>query len=516
MATNTAEEPGPPAPNPLRWNAASNLIGRLVQAGLALISVPILLHYLGTSQYGLVGLAVALDALQFFDLGLSGAVYRQVARNVATGHHAQNAELLRAAEAPYIGIGVALAGALAIAAPVLARDWFHAGPVTQGAVTRAIEALALSFCMKWPLSLFTATLRGLQKHVLVNALTVAGAVVRTVLGILVVVFVRHSAAALFLTQAAVTLVLLGIVVRSVRLRLGRARPPHRRRRDVLRGIWRYAIALNGISMGIAFLTQLPAILVGRELGLHSLGLYSIAYTLAAVVSYAPNAIADAAFPRLSAELTRADVSAVRITYLRSTRLAIAGAAMSAFPIAFLGQRLLFLWTHSPTVSSGAAEVIGLLALGNLMFATWNLPYTLMLAEGRTKFLLIVIGTSIVLLVTGLVLGLGHVGIEWAGFTWLVVNSIVAAAVVIAAHGGNEFTSAIKYVLADILPFIAGGAAVFGAAAWLVGENASAAGVAIGLACGAIAYLAICYALVPPRDREWIAGRIKRRHGLRPF
>jgi O-antigen/teichoic acid export membrane protein len=500
------------APTALRWNATSNTVARLIQAGLSLIAVPLILRFIGTQQYGLVGFAIALDAFQYFDFGLTGAVYRQVARNSATGRSGESAEILRAAGVPYLLIGVVLSGALALAAPWLSGSWFHSKADSGGDITLAIEFLALSFGIKWPFSLYSGALRGLQKHVLVNVLNIAGALARTVIGVAVVAFVSHTASALFLSQALVFGVQLFVVIRLAHRHVGRARRPYRSRRDILRGMWRFAIALNVISMGIALLTQLPGLMVGRVLGLHSLGVYAIAYTVAAVVLYLPNAVTDAAFPRLSGEFARADIDAVRTTYLRSTRITIAASAGIAFAILFFAQPLLLLWTHSRPISAAASRVAGLLALGNLGLAIWDMPYTLLLAKGRTRLLITTVLLSLPALAAGLAVGLSNEGLDWAGWVWLVLNGAVCGVVVVSAHRMIPVKAAWKYMLEDVAPFSLLAAVIFGGERWLLGPGLGPVGV-FWLGLGLLVYTCGCVAILPRTDREWLSARASRARRL---
>lgn len=409
----------------VRRNTLANLIARVVSAGLALAAIPILLSKLGPEAYGLVGLAVALESLiALLDLGLSTAVNREVARNLEAGRPPEsNRDLLRTLEVIYWPIGLVILVIVVAGSGWLASRGLHTAELPPRTVQFSLAVIAFTLTIRWPMSLYVGVLRGLQAQVLQNGLQVLGTVIRLVGGVIVVTFVSPTVEAFFLTDLVGSVVQVAAFAGAAWLSLPSSRRPPRFQTGIVRSLWRFALAFNGIVILGQLLQQSGTLLVARLLPLEDVGYYAVALSLAGVVVYVPYALVEASFPRFTAELESRDKTAFRNTY----RIALGVSAVSivaiAIPIAFFSEDLLYVWTRSRAVATKAAAAASMLAIGNLLYALWAFPYTALLSAGLVRFPLVVYLIVVPLALVASPFVISSIGLVGAGAVWAVASAI---------------------------------------------------------------------------------------------
>jgi O-antigen/teichoic acid export membrane protein len=139
-----------------RFLAAMGVAGlqRGLQAGVTLITLPLILHALGTARFGLWAAATSLSWLgAMLDLGLGAALITLVAQAAAAKDFAQMRDALAAS---LIG-AMLMTGAIALVGGALV--WMAAAGAARAAFLIAVVALAVTV----PLSLANMVWLGLQK-----------------------------------------------------------------------------------------------------------------------------------------------------------------------------------------------------------------------------------------------------------------------------------------------------------------------------------------------------------------
>ena len=215
---------------PIPRNIFANIAGQGWAAAMGLLLVPLYVALLGVEAYGLIGVYATLQAsLQMLDLGLSQTMNRQLAHYQAFPEKAGEArDFVRTVEVGYWGIGLAIGGVVAAAAPLLARHWLKVGALPVSTVERAIVIMGAVAALQWPLSFYEGGLMGLQRQVLFNGLKIGIATFAGAGAALVLWLVSPTITAYFTWQivvAALNVTLLAVVPVALppRVRAGRRR-----------------------------------------------------------------------------------------------------------------------------------------------------------------------------------------------------------------------------------------------------------------------------------------------------
>lgn len=338
----------------------ANAIGRLWALLANVLMFPIYLRLLGPESFGIVALLATVTAIvALFDFGLTPVLARELNNQRRSAR--SRGDLLFTAE---LALGAVL---LAFAAGVLALpDTWLLRMVGDGItasgddVAQALRLVFLIAAAQLLFGLYVAALSGIEAQVRSNLLAVGFGLLRSVGGLLPLLW-QPDVAGFLWWQLGATLI--GVVV-------GRAMC----RRRLAGGDSRFVAAeirANLGSAGAAFLLAMAAtlnmnldrLLVGKLLGLQALGEYTIAATLAQLVYLAVVPITLTATPRMVRLLTGGD----RRGFERLLRLTDAAiwAAVALLAVVFLrhSAALVQAWSGGAVAADRVAPFLGWLVLG---------------------------------------------------------------------------------------------------------------------------------------------------------
>jgi O-antigen/teichoic acid export membrane protein len=490
-------------------NTVAQLAGRLVPGVLTLAAVPVLLHLLGTPAYGIIGFYTSFQIVfATLELGLTTTATREVARNVALqASDGANRNLLRTLEFVYGGIAVGIALLFALVA-LFAPDVVHARGISSHELQAVIVAAGVAIGGRWPADLYRGTLDGLHLQVTENAITLIAALVRIGGALLFVAFVVHSIAGYMIWQAGATLAEIATMGYTARRSLGGRASPGRFDSAILRRLWRFTASLTVVSLFGAIVSQTDKVIVGAKLPLAQLGYYTLAYTATGPVAMIAASIDAAALPRFSRHLATGNTEALAATYQRTMHVLAFVAIWCSLPLIFFANQILMIWTRSPAVAASASGPLRLLAVAALLNAMYAMPYTLALADGRSRIALIVNVASTPLVIVVTYLAVSWDGIEGAAIVWPIV---MGCFLLIYSRWIHRvlLPTAFRSFLREMLPYGALAVLVFGVA------RAAAAVVdrltvsALLLAVAVVVYGILGGRLLPPAVRHGLLVWLRR-------
>lgn len=482
----------------LRRNTIANLVGRIIPAALALLAIPVLVTRLGPEAYGLVGLSLTLEALfAFLDFGLSTAINREIARNVAAGLPPQaNRDLLRTFEVLYWPIGIVILGVLIASSGWIASNGLNPSDLSESAIQFSLVVLAFSLAVRWPVSMYSGVLRGLQVQVLQNVVVVAGSAVRVLGGVATVVWISPTIQAFFVSQLIASVVQVTLVVVAAWWELPRSGRAPRFRTSIARSVWRFALGFGLIAILFQLLYQSGLLLVAKLLPLQDVGYYSLAAALAGLSVYVPYAVVDAAFPRFADQMKRQDAAGFRDTYRRAVLVSVLAALTFALPVVFFSADLLLVWTRSQEVAAGARGAATLLAVANLLYATWAVPYTAVIAAGALRLPLVLNLVVVPCAILATAVATSGAGTAGAAAVWACANLLFALVypVRMSRRIGMPRSGRAAWTAAVLIPW---GFAVFGVVALLTRGSPTEVRIS-GAAIGSIMFLASSLMWIGPR------------------
>lgn len=400
---------------PLRFgrNVTFNYAAAAMNAIVALVVTPILLHRLGTAAFGVWSLAVSLTSyLELFEFGFGAATTKTVAED-AGRRPDRVVQTLNTSLVALGGLG-ALAAVTALVLAVGSPSWFSFPPDlrTEGAVAIGVMGLALAASV--PGDAFGGALAGHQRYDLLSGsnLVHMGLVAGASMGI---AFAGGGIVALAVATAAI-----GTAMHGVRYWLLRRLVPSLRlslrlvQRERLRSLttlswWFLVSQLTG-----TLIARVDLVVVGATLDVKKVAIFAIGAKLAQFVARGFRELAAVLMPHAASLVGAGRTDRLPAVITDGTRTALLAAAPASIVLAGLAPGAIRVW-----VGRGygeAANVLAILAAAIGVRAFFEPTYGVLAATGKVRRLSIAytlegltnLGASLALVrplgVTGVALG----------------------------------------------------------------------------------------------------------------
>ncbi len=403
----------------IKRNIAANMVGGIWTAFLNLLVIPIQVRILGIEAYGLLSLIASLQIIfNILDLGLSTTVTREVASDISKDYR-NSQMLIRTINTGYWPVGLALGRGLFLSAEWIAHRWLDLKALSPEVAMLAVQTMAVAIALRWPVSMYSGVISGLQQMAALNLLRTSAATLRVGGGI-IILLLWPSFLLFLLWQAVSALLEVGLyAITCLHLLPGMSFRP-RISFDVLKRIWRFSLDINLISILAIIFTQTDRLIISKLVSVEALGYYSLAYNASFGLSVIQNFITSAVFPALASDYSFGRVSSLASRYEKATQILVYLLTLPAFALVFYGHDLLRLLVSFETAEQ-ASRVLGLLALGFLLNASVSVCYTLAVATGHTRLPLAVNVAAFLLYLPGLYFLIIKLGILGAAMMWLLLN-----------------------------------------------------------------------------------------------
>lgn len=385
--------------------------------------VPVYVKYLGVEAYGLIGIFSLLQAwLTLFDLGMTPALSREMARYTGGAHDAQSIRnLLRTVE--ILGGLIALLMAIGIwkASGWLASDWLRAEKLPINEVAQAFSIMGAVTALRSLENIYRSSLVGLERQVLVNVVSCVAATVRAVGAVVVLGWIAPTIEAFFFWQALISIVTVLLMAGATYFALPRAPRRASFSFSSLATLWRFAAGIMVITLLSFLLMQIDKILLSKLLTLENFGYYTLAALIANSLFMLAGPIDLAFFPRFTSQASLADKSLLTKTFHLGAQLIAVLVGSAAIVLIVFADILLTLWTNDPLLSQRLSPLLSILSVGTLCNCLMHMPYQLQLSHGWTSLTIKVNTISVLVLVPAifwLAPRYGSLGVAWV---WVVLN-----------------------------------------------------------------------------------------------
>ena len=407
----------------LKKNVLANFGGSAWSTLMSLAFVPLYIKLMGVESYGIVGVFASLvGMLAVLDLGLSQGMTREMALLSIDKKDARRlADTARTLEIAYWCHAFCVALAIVLLSQFIAYRWLKPVQLSRESLLHALWIMALVIGLRWPVAIYTGGLNGLQRQVLLNMIQIVFTTLQGAGALVVLWFIEPSIHAFFFWQALMAL----LQVAVLRIALWRSLSPGIKgqfRQDVLRGIWRFAAGMSGISLTAAILTQLDKVLLSRMLTLTEFGYYVFASAIAGALYKVIGPIFVAYYPRLTELVANGDQLGLTRTYHQACQLMAIAIVPAALMLVFFSSEILMLWTNSPDIVANCSLLVSLLLIGCVLNGFMNMPFALQLAHGWTKLAFYLNLAAVVILAPAIYFATANWGAVGAAAAWIVLNA----------------------------------------------------------------------------------------------
>jgi O-antigen/teichoic acid export membrane protein len=494
-------------------NALSNVGGTLVGLAVGFVTMPLVVHHLGPTQFGLWVLASGVVGyVGILDLGLSPTLVNEAAVLLSRDDEGARRRLGETAStifAVYAALG-ALGGIGIVAVGALAGGLFHVPPEDLATFRLVLCIVGVQTALGLPMSVWNGLLSGLQAFHVVNAIGVAATVVRGALTV-TLVLTGHGLVALVGSSFAVTLAAWGLsCLYAHRSIPGLRVRPSGFRRARLREIGRFSGAMVVWTLAGAALHQLDRVLIGVVLPVTALTTYEVGARLAMYSRTVLHSWLSIVMPATSALAARGERRRLRALYLRSTRYLLASYGAVALALVGLGGPLVRLWMGDGLGESYA--VLCFLVAGSFVQSQNVVAHVMLPGMGElrvfTRFMAVYPVVTATFAVTGILYG-GLVGLAAGTAGSMLVMETVFLLVVVR----TRFALPVRRVLVrchlPALKALAPVAVVLGLARVLVPIRSWTALVTTGVVAGVVFAVGAWRFAMTAAERRAVVDRIAR-------
>ncbi|HET9728349.1 MAG TPA: oligosaccharide flippase family protein, partial [Acidimicrobiia bacterium] len=477
--------------------------GTVVSLGVWFVVTPVLVHHLGSTQYGLWIIATAIVAYaRVLDLGVGDAVTRHIAVYRAGTDEDRSSAVIIAALWIYSGLALVALALTALMVPLFTRI-FDIPAADHGRAIAVLLLVGLNVACTLPAITSLAVLRGLHRFGYINIVSAASAVV---MGTAIIIVVHAGGDVVAVAALGPPFELLAQI--PMVLLIHRAAPDLRlRMRHPTRADTRLVLSFGApqaiVRLAQQVRMQSDELFVGALQSTAQVTKYALTKRLTAVPVVLSDQFVDTLLP-LSAELHATDDRA-RLQHLviAGTRLATASCLLTGVSVALLAGPFLRAWVGPAYADVGA---IAFALVLSRVFETAARPTESALIAGGT---LRAPGTAAVISATlkiaaAIALGIAFGAIGIAAAT--LVSSLVYVVLIIGT-GIRVFDVRRRDLTRGLAPaLIAAGAAVLAvfAGRLVIGADSLIA-VLVDGALGCIAF-SLAYAFLPSTAWEREVGR----------
>ncbi|MEI6544407.1 MAG: hypothetical protein WCL60_12885, partial [Methylococcales bacterium] len=164
----------------LKRNLIANYLGQGWKALMSLAFIPLYIKYLGIESYGLIGIFALLQSwLGLLDMGMKPTLSREMARATGGAHSAQSIRnILRSIEIITVAMASVISIGIMAVSVWLASDWLRTEKLPVATAAQAFTIMGIVTALSFIEGIYSSSLVGLQRQVLLNALSSATATLR--------------------------------------------------------------------------------------------------------------------------------------------------------------------------------------------------------------------------------------------------------------------------------------------------------------------------------------------------
>jgi O-antigen/teichoic acid export membrane protein len=408
----------------IKKNIVANFGGKAWSALMSLAFVPLYIKFMGMEAYGLVGIFASLLALfSILDMGLSTTLNREMARLSVLPNKAQDMRnLVRTLELPYWGVAALIGIFVICLSGPIAHYWIKADNLPPATLKQVLMIMGGVVAFRWPVSLYSGGLAGLQKQVLLNGINAFEATLRGVGAVLVLWLISPTIQVFFVWQIIISMVHVSLVAFFLWRSLPKTSHHSRFQKEIFLRIWRFAAGMTGISVAAVIITQIDKVILSRTLPLEMFGYYTLASVVANTLYFFVGPVYSALFPKFSQSVSINDQVGLQELYHKGCQFMSVMILPAAIVVSLFSPEILLLWLSDPVLVLNTHKLVSIFIIGTALNGLMNLPSALQLAHAWIKLGLYTNIISAIVLVPVIYFLATKYGVMGAASGWVILNA----------------------------------------------------------------------------------------------
>jgi O-antigen/teichoic acid export membrane protein len=406
-------------------NIAANYLGQVYTSLIAILTVPLLVEYMGIEAYGLVGFYAMLQGwFVLLDMGLTTAISREAGRYRGGGTDGLALRrLLRALEGLFLTLGAVAMLAMLVGANAIATHWLKIEALDAKQVQHVLSIIALIVVLRWVCGLYRGIITGFEQQVWLSAFTSVVATIRFVFVLPYLIFVGATPMHFFGYQLAIAVVELFILVTKTYRIMPAIVPPVRIlwQWEPLHNVMQFALSAAFTSAVWVLVTQADKLMLSGMIPLSEYAVYTMGVLVAGGITILTSPVVAAVTPRMVKLDAEGDEIGLLKLYRECTQLV--GVVIIPFVLVFalFPVQVITAWTGQVGIVTRAAPILSLYAIGNGILAFAGLSYMLQVARGNLTLHVAGNVIFVLLFLPILYFAVTRFGMLGAGYAWIITN-----------------------------------------------------------------------------------------------
>ena len=391
---------------------------------MSIVFVPVYVKLIGVESYGLVAFSSTLiGTLSILDMGLSAGITRQTAiYNSQNNKHQSLCDLIFSVEILNWAIAIIAGVLIILLAMPISIHWVNAKELSIETIRKCVMLMGIMFALQFPVSVYDGVMIGMEKQIPNAVINLIFTLLRIIGAILILKYVSAGIVSFFVWQVIITLLITLSEKIYVKFLINK-----RSIRPIfsiieLKVIWKFAAGMTGLSLITFFLAQIDKIIVSKFLLLEFVGYYSLAFSIASLISQVVAPFQSLVYPKLTSLIAQNKQADLILLYHKSCRWISIIIFPIGFSLIFFAKELLFFWSKNKILTENTYPILQVVALGTICNCLLWVPYWFMLAKGNTKFPIYQNIIASIVLVPLLFWWTSRYGALGASFVWLTVNA----------------------------------------------------------------------------------------------
>ena len=347
--------------------------------------IPLYIDILGFESYSVITFTLVLAGLvAILDAGLTATLSREFARVDSTIE--EKKDILETLETVYFLIISLVVFVLFSSSSFIATEWINLESFSTNQIALFLKFVSFEFGFQMLFRFYLGGLYGLELQIAANVFQVGWGIVRNGLVVLLIYLVP-TLDAFFIWQAVTTIIFTVILKFYLQKKLtGQIRFKFGFTLDkkILKKIWRFAGGMMLISTVAAVNTQLDKLTISKMLSIESLGYYTLAVSLSAILISIVSPISVALLPRFTAlysEKKKEDATKLFLLVNLLTSIIVFSLMVN---IVFFPKELIWIWTGKMELAEKVESLVPIMAISMAMLSLALIPYNIAIANGYTR------------------------------------------------------------------------------------------------------------------------------------